>query len=60
MTLNEEFKEYYLGDVFQIRTGSHHRIKNKATKPMILIEMRYENYFCEDENVRIKHNYKSA
>lgn len=57
ITINDEVKEYFSGDVAIIPQGAHHRVENKTKDPLILIEVQHGTYFGEDDIVRIEDDY---
>lgn len=60
ITINEEIKEFHPGEVAQIPLGAHHRIENKGTEPVLLIEVQHGSYFGEDDIVRIEDDYNRS
>ena len=57
ITINDEIKDYNVGDVAEIPQGAHHRIENKTSQPVVFIEVQYGTYFGEDDIVRIEDDY---
>lgn len=57
ITINNEIKDYNVGDVAEIPQGAHHRIENKTSQPVVFIEVQYGTYFGEDDIVRIEDDY---
>lgn len=57
ITINNEIKDYNVGDVAEIPQGAHHRIENKTSQPVLFIEVQYGTYFGEDDIVRIEDDY---
>jgi|SRR5690606_16423419 len=60
ITINNIIKDYAVGEMAQIPQGTHHRIENKTTEPVIIIEVQYGDYFGEDDIVRIEDDYNRA
>lgn len=60
ITINDEIKDYKVGEVARIPLGAHHRIENKTDDPVIFIEVQYGTYFGEDDIVRIEDDYNRA
>lgn len=58
VTLNDEVKEYFPGEVVRIPRGANHRIANYTEKDLMFIEVQYGDYFGEDDIVRIEDDYK--
>lgn len=58
VTINNEVKDYYAGEVAQIPQGAHHRMANTTAEPVIFIEVQYGSYFGEDDIVRIEDDYR--
>lgn len=57
VTIDQEIKDYHVGQVAQIPQGAHHRIENRYDEPVIFIEVQYGTYFGEDDIVRIEDDY---
>ena len=57
ITLDDEIKDFKVGQVVQIPQGVHHRIENKTLKPVVFIEVQWGTYFGEDDIVRIEDDY---
>lgn len=57
ITINEEVKDYSVGEVVHIPQGARHRIENKTNKPVVFIEVQFGTYFGEDDIVRIEDDY---
>lgn len=57
VTVDQEIKEYYAGQVAQIPQGAIHRIENKTHEPVVFIEVQYGTYFGEDDIVRLEDDY---
>lgn len=57
VTLNDEVKDYYPGEVVRIPRGANHRIQNRGTEDLYFIEVQYGSYFGEDDIVRIEDDY---
>lgn len=57
VTINDDVKEYKVGEVAQIPQGAKHRIENNTSEPVIFIEVQYGSYFGEDDIVRIEDDY---
>lgn len=57
ITINEEVKDYSVGEVVHIPQGARHRIENKTEEPVVFIEVQYGTYFGEDDIVRIEDDY---
>ena len=57
VTIDNEIKDYKVGEVAQIPLGAVHRIENKTSEPVFFIEVQYGSYFGEDDIVRIEDDY---
>jgi len=57
ITINNEIKDFNVGEVAEIPLGASHRIENKQDEPVIFIEVQYGTYFGEDDIVRIEDDY---
>ena len=60
ITINDDIRDYTVGQVAQIPLGAHHRIENKTAEPVVFIEVQYGTYFGEDDIVRIEDDYNRA
>jgi mannose-6-phosphate isomerase len=60
ITINDEIKDFKVGEVAQIPQGVHHRIENKTSDPVEFIEVQYGTYFGEDDIVRIEDDYNRS
>lgn len=60
ITINDDIKDYKVGNVAQIPLGAHHRIENKTKEAVIFIEVQYGTYFGEDDIVRIEDDYQRS
>lgn len=58
VTLNDEEKDFFPGEVVRIPRGAYHRIANKQNEDLLFIEVQYGDYFGEDDIVRIQDDYK--
>lgn len=57
VTIDNEIKDYKVGEVAQIPLCAVHRIENKTSEPVFFIEVQYGSYFGEDDIVRIEDDY---
>lgn len=57
VTLNEDVRDYSVGQVIEIPKGARHRVENRTSEPLIFIEVQYGSYFGEDDIVRIEDDY---
>lgn len=57
ITLNDEVKDYQVGEVAIIPQGAKHRIENPGKEKLIFIEVQHGTYFGEDDIVRIEDDY---
>lgn len=57
VTIDDQVRDYNVGEVAQIPQGAHHRIENKYAEPCIFIEVQNGTYFGEDDIVRIEDDY---
>ena len=60
ITIDDTIRDYKVGEIAKIPQGSHHRIENKTSKPVVFIEVQYGTYFGEDDIVRIEDDYNRA
>jgi mannose-6-phosphate isomerase-like protein (cupin superfamily) len=60
VTLNEETFEAGAGAVFTISTGVRHRIENRASDPLVFIEVQLGDDLREDDIVRLEDSYGRA
>jgi len=60
ITINEEIKDFKVGEVAQIPLGALHRMENKTSEPVIFIEVQYGTYFGEDDIVRVEDDYNRS
>lgn len=60
ITINDEIKDYAVGNVAQIPLGAHHRMENRTDEPVVFIEVQYGTYFGEDDIVRVEDDYNRA
>lgn len=60
ITINDEVKDYAVGNVAQIPLGARHRMENRTTEPVVFIEVQYGTYFGEDDIVRVEDDYNRA
>ncbi|WP_312133360.1 phosphomannose isomerase type II C-terminal cupin domain [Empedobacter sp.] len=60
ITINDDIKDYKVGEVALIPQGAHHRIENKTNEPVVFVEVQYGTYFGEDDIVRIEDDYNRA
>ena len=57
ITIDDDIRDYSVGQVAQIPLGAIHRIENKTKEPVIFIEVQYGSYFGEDDIVRVEDDY---
>ena len=57
VTLENEIKNYEIGDVVHIPLGAAHRIKNNGKEELIFIEVQLGSYFGEDDIIRLSDDY---
>ena len=57
ITLNDEPRNYSVGDTILIPQGMKHRIENRGTETTIFIEVQTGSYFGEDDIVRLDDDY---
>ena len=60
ITIDEQDKEYYIGQTVLIPQGVKHRIENKGPEKVVFIEVQTGTYFGEDDIVRIEDDYDRA
>ena len=48
ITINEEIKDFKVGEVAQIPLGVHHRMENKTSEPVVFIEVQHGTYPVDD------------
>tara|TARA_B110000003_G_scaffold235770_1_gene240119 strand:+ start:6401 stop:6760 length:360 start_codon:yes stop_codon:yes gene_type:complete len=58
ITINDISKQYNEGDTVVIPVKSKHRIENKGSQNIVLIEIQTGSYFGEDDIIRLKDDYK--
>ena len=52
--------EYGPGAYADIPLGSAHRLENRGTEPLVIIEVQYGDYFGEDDIIRLSDDYGRA
>jgi mannose-6-phosphate isomerase-like protein (cupin superfamily) len=57
ITLDDDVKDYAKGETVLIPQGVKHRIENKTSEKVVLIEVQTGSYFGEDDIVRIEDDY---
>lgn len=57
ITLDGDVKDYSKGETVLIPQGVKHRIENKGSEKVVLIEVQTGTYFGEDDIVRIEDDY---
>ena len=57
ITLDGDVKDYSKGDTVLIPQGVKHRIENKGSEIVVLIEVQTGTYFGEDDIIRIEDDY---
>jgi mannose-6-phosphate isomerase-like protein (cupin superfamily) len=57
VTINNQTKDYHVGEVAVIPQGAYHRAENKTNQPVLFIEVQHGSYFGEDDIVRIEDDY---
>lgn len=57
ITLEGEITTLGPSEVFRIPQSAKHRLENKGTIPLIIIEIQYGTYFGEDDIIRIDDDY---
>lgn len=57
VTINSEVRDYQPGEVALIKLGDHHRLENKTSEPLIIIEVQHGTYFGEDDIIRIEDDF---
>ena len=57
ITLDDQDKEYTIGETVLIPQGVKHRIENKGKQKVVFIEVQTGTYFGEDDIVRIEDDY---
>ena len=58
ITLDDISKNYKNGETILIPQGVKHRIENKSSKKIVLIEVQTGSYFGEDDIVRLDDPYE--
>ena len=57
VTLDDNSKEYKVGEIVLIPLKAKHRIENKGNSLLVFIEVQTGSYFGEDDIVRIEDDY---
>lgn len=57
VTLDDNSKEYKVGEIVLIPLKVKHRIENKGNSLLVFIEVQTGSYFGEDDIVRIEDDY---
>ena len=57
VTLDDNSKEYKVGETVLIPLKAKHRIENKGNSLLVFIEVQTGSYFGEDDIVRIEDDY---
>lgn len=57
ITIDDLVKDYVASEVVKIPQGAVHRVENKTTESLILIEVQLGTYFGEDDIVRLEDDY---
>lgn len=57
VTLEGEVSTLGPSEVFRVPQGAKHRLENKGTEPLTIIEIQYGTYFGEDDIIRLDDDY---
>lgn len=57
VTLDGEVSTLGPSEVFRVPQGAKHRLENKGSAPLIIIEIQYGTYFGEDDIIRLDDDY---
>jgi mannose-6-phosphate isomerase len=57
VTLEGEVSTLGPSEVFRVPQGAKHRLENKGSQPLTIIEIQYGTYFGEDDIIRLDDDY---
>jgi mannose-6-phosphate isomerase-like protein (cupin superfamily) len=58
--VGEKREEVHVDQSRYIPKGEKHRLENKGTKPLEIIEVQYGEYLGEDDIIRLEDDYKRS
>jgi mannose-1-phosphate guanylyltransferase/mannose-6-phosphate isomerase len=58
VTIDDQVKLIESGQSVYVPMGAIHRMENRGTRPMVLIEVQIGTYFGEDDIVRYQDRYE--
>ena len=57
VTLNNKIKTVRTNESIYVQLGAVHRLENKTTNPLIIIEVQVGSYLEEDDIIRLEDDY---